>query len=265
MKLFISADIEGVTGIVHWDEARLDNPSSRYFCEQMTKEVKAASEAAMEAGVSDILVKDAHGTARNIDPSKLPEKVRILRGWTRDPYMMMAGLDNSFDGVLFIGYHSAAGTDGNPLSHTMNGDNDYVLINGQYASEFLMNAYTAAMFGVPVLFISGDRKLCEQAKKLNENMGTVAVSEGIGNASLSIHPDLAVKTIRDKVLEALKGDLDKYRVKLPDKFKVEIRFKNHYLAYRGSFYPGAKQTGSNTVEYETTDYMEVLRFFFFVL
>lgn len=265
MKLFISADLEGVTGITHWDEAKLESPFSKYFCEQMTKEVKAASEAALETGAEDILIKDAHSTARNIDPSKLPEKARILRGWTRDPYMMMSGLDNTFNGVLFIGYHSAAGTNGNPLSHTMNGNNDYVLINGQYASEFLMNAYTAAMFKVPVLFVSGDKLLCEQARGLNPNIGTVAVSEGLGNASISMHPDVAARAIKNKVHEVMKDDFSKYLIKLPDEFKVEIRFKEHYLAYRGSFYPGAEQIGTNTLMYEAADYMEVLRFFMFVL
>lgn len=109
MKLFISADLEGVAGIVNWTEADIESSFSKYFTEQMTKEVNAACEAAIAAGATDILVKDAHSTARNLDPSKLPEQVKILRGWTRDPYSMMAGLDESFDGVLFIGYHAAAG------------------------------------------------------------------------------------------------------------------------------------------------------------
>lgn len=265
MKLYISADMEGITGVVDWDETEHGKEGNVHFRNQMTREVAAACEAAVEAGFEEILVKDAHGPARNIDPSMLPEEVKILRGWTRDPCIMMGGLDGSYDGVLFIGYHSPAGSNGNPLAHTMNGSNEYVKINGEYASEFLINAYTAAMFKVPVLFLSGDKMLCESVLKLNENIKTLPVSEGIGNASISIHPDLAVKKIKEKVLESLKDDHSKYLIKLPEKFHVEISFKKHFLAYRGGFYPGAKQTGAKTVEYESSDYMDVLRFLFFVL
>ena len=265
MKLFISADLEGVAGIVNWSEADIESSFSKYFTEQMTKEVNAACEAAIAAGAEDILIKDAHSTARNLDPSKLPEQVKILRGWTRDPYSMMAGLDDSFDGVFFIGYHSAAGANGNPLAHTMNMQNEYVKINGEIASEMLINAYTAASMGVPVLLATGDKMICEDALKINPHIKTVPVSEGIGNASISIHPNVALKKIKEQVQAALSEDLGKYKIDLPESFHVEIAFREHYLARRGSFYPGAKQTGAKTVEYETNDYNEVLRFLFFVL
>lgn len=265
MKLFISADLEGVAGIVNWSEADIESSFSKYFTEQMTKEVNAACEAAIAAGAEDILIKDAHSTARNLDPSKLPEQVKILRGWTRDPYSMMAGLDASFDGVFFIGYHSAAGANGNPLAHTMNMQNEYVKINGEIASEMLINAYTAASMGVPVLLATGDKMICEDAQKINPHIKTVPVSEGIGNASISIHPNVALKKIKEQVQAALSDELGRYKIDLPESFHVEIAFREHYLAYRGSFYPGAKQTGAKTVEYETNDYNEVLRFLFFVL
>jgi D-amino peptidase len=231
----------------------------------MTREVNAACEAALEAGAEDILVKDAHDSARNIDPGKLPERARILRGWAKNPLVMMAGLDNSFDGVVFTGYHSAAGTNGNPLSHTMDTIAEYVKINGEYVSEFIINAYTAAYFKVPVLFLSGDRMLCESAKKLNPNIKTVAVSEGIGNGSISINPNLALKRIKQGVLEALKDDRSKYMIGLPEKFSMEISYKEHYLAYKAGFYPGAVQTGVKTVSFEAADYMDVLKFILFVL
>ncbi len=265
MKLFISADQEGVAGIAHWEETNHGTTHSKYFCDQMTKEVNAACEAAFEAGASEIFVKDSHDTARNIDPSKLPEKVKIMRGWARNPYVMMAGLDETYDGVFFIGYHCAGGTDGNPLAHTMNRQNEYVKINGEIASEFTINAYIAAFMNVPILMITGDKMICEEAKQLNPHMMTVEVSEGIGNASISIHPDLAIKKIKQNVRNVIGDDLSKYRIKLPEEFTVEIAFTEHYLAYRGSFYPGARQTGAKSVEYQSTDYMDVLRFLFFVL
>ncbi|HEX2925019.1 MAG TPA: M55 family metallopeptidase [Ruminiclostridium sp.] len=264
MKIFISADIEGTTGIAHWDETCPGNGLYQHFADQMTREVNAACEAAIAAGAEDILVKDAHDSARNIDPSKLPQMVRIMRGWTRNPFIMMAGLDSSFDGVAFTGYHSASGSNGNPMAHTMSAAYEYISINGEYVSEFVMNAYTASYFGVPVYFLSGDKNLCEEALKLNPNIKTVAVSEGLGNSSTSIHPDLAVARIKSTFTEALKDDRSKYIIKLPGSFKAEIRFREHFYAYRGGFYPGAVQTGPKSVSFESSDYLDVLKFFMFV-
>ena len=266
MKLFISADIEGVAGIANWEEANPAHALYPRFAEQMSREVAAVCEGAVAAGATDILVKDAHAAGRNLDPSLLPEEARVLRGWPRHPYSMMSGLDASFDGVLFVGYHSAAGTDGNPLAHTISSaDIAHIRINGDLASEFRMSAYTAALLGVPVLFASGDRMLCEEARALVPGLATVAVSEGLGNASTSIHPRRAVDTLKAEALRALQGDLPARKLQLPDRFEIEVRFKQHARAYSGQFYPGARRLDAHTVGFEARDYFEALRFFFFVL
>ena len=140
MKLFSSADIEGTTGIVLWDETTNGHPRYPYFAEQMTREVAAACEGAAAAGADDILIKDAHDSACNLIPALLPEEVRIFRGWGCDIMSMMAGLERGCGGVFFTGYHSAAGMDTNPLSHTMNTKVASVRINGTVA-------HTTAIFG----------------------------------------------------------------------------------------------------------------------
>ncbi|HWQ07613.1 MAG TPA: M55 family metallopeptidase, partial [Holophaga sp.] len=203
-KVFISADIEGVCGIADWKETDLADAQSAYFRAQMTREVKAACEGALQAGATEVFVKDAHGSGRNIDPSALPESIRVLRAWTRDPMVMMAGLDGTFDAAVFIGYHSGAGSNGNPLAHTMNGENIRVLVNGEEASECLINAYTAASVGVPLVAVSGDLALCERVAGLNPAIRTVAVNEGLGSASISIHPRVAETRIREAVADALR-------------------------------------------------------------
>ncbi|WP_017415524.1 M55 family metallopeptidase [Clostridium tunisiense] len=265
MKIFISADIEGTTGVVNWDETEIDKEFSKYFCEQMTREVNAACEGAISGGAEEIFIKDAHGPARNINPLKLPESVKIMRGWARNPLIMMAGLDETFQGVIFTGYHSAAGENGNPLAHTLNGSIQHMHINGEVASEFLINAYTAAYYNVPVLFLSGDKALCQSVKKLNKNIKTVAVSEGLGQGSISIHPNLAITKIKEQVYEAVKDDLSKYIIELPKFFSVEVKFKDHFIAYKGGFYPGATHVDAKTIKYEAEDYMDVLKFIFFAV
>ena len=166
------------------------------YQKQMTREVAAACRGALAAGAEDVLVKDAHDSARNIDPAGLPRGVRIHRAWSGDPLSMMTGLNQEkFDAVFFTGYHAWAGCPGNPLSHTMNLKNDHVTLNGTMCSEFLLNAYTAGYYGVPVALITGDKALCDFARELIPGITAVPVNEGRGNGVTSIHPDEAVERI----------------------------------------------------------------------
>lgn len=265
MKLFISADIEGVTGIVNWDETIKNNPNWAYFSNQMTQEVKAVCEAAIEAGATEILVKDAHDSARNISPAELPEMVKINRGWSGHPYSMMDGIDGSFDAAIMIGYHNYASSEGNPLSHTMDTMFQYVKLNGEYCNEFMLNSLIANYEGVPVIFVSGDKTLCEYASKINENIKTVTTNEGKGNASMSINPNLAVKKIHEGVKQALGEDLTACKLVMPEKYVLEVCFKDHFKAYRNSFYTGAKQINSTTLQFELDNFFDVLKVFQFGL
>ena len=265
MKLFISADIEGTTGIALWDETENGHPRYPYFRKQMTNEVNAACLGAMDGGCDEILVKDAHDSACNLIPELLPEEVRIFRGWGTDIMSMMAGLEKGYDGVIFTGYHSAAGMDTNPLSHTMNTRNNYVKINGIICPELMLNSLTAAYLGVPVRLVTGDQGLCNWMKEMNPNIETVAVSEGRGRGSISIHPHKAVKLIREAAKRAMEKKAEDCMFPLPEHFKVEISFKEHFKAKAAAAYPGVKQVGSACIEYEADDYMEVLRMINFVL
>lgn len=264
MKVYISADIEGVCGIVDWEETHLHSSSAPYFKEQMSKEVSAACSGANSLLCSDILVKDAHDSARSINPLLLPENARILRGWTKNPHSMMAGIDDNFDATLFIGYHCGGSHNNSPLAHTRSTIYDYIKINGKIATEFMINAYTSIYYNTPVAFISGDEKVCSDAKELFPNIVTVPLCRGIGNASISIHPNLALTRIQSGVKTALSGDLSRHIILLPDKFEVEIKFKQHHDAYKASFYPGVEQIDSQTIKFVSDDYYEVLRMMLFV-
>ncbi len=266
MNVFISADIEGTCGIADWSETERSTPRDYVpFQKQMTREVRAACEGALAAGAGEVFVKDAHDSARNLDPAALPEAARILRGWTGDPLSMMSGLDSGdYGAVLFTGYHAWAACGGNPLSHTMNLRNEYVTLNGTRMSEFMMNAYTAGYYGVPVVFLSGDRALCEFAEELIPGITTVAVNEGRGGAVVSMHPDLAVKAIRDGAKKAVKNAKN-CQVALPEFFEMTVRFREHKTAYSKSFYPGAALEDGKNVLFSSDDWYEMLRFCHFVL
>ena len=266
MKIYLSADIEGTCSICAWPETERATPFDYTpFQQQMTREVAAACRGALEAGAEEVFVKDAHDSARNIDPMQLPRRIRINRGWTGDPLSMMTGIDREkFDAVFFTGYHSNAANPGNPLSHTMNLCNNRVTLNGTPCSEFLINTYTAGYYGVPVALVTGDKALCDFAKTLIPSITTVPVNEGRGGCTLSIHPDEAVERIEAAAREAA-AKADQCQVPMPDHFHMEIDFVKHSMAYSKSFYPGATLKDGKYVCYDTDDWYEMLRFCHFVL
>ena len=264
MKIYISADIEGITGATHWDEADKKSPDFNEFQEQMTAEVNAACEGALSAGAAEIYAKDAHATGRNIIATELPQETKLVRGWSNHPFSMVQELDETFDAALMIGYHSRAGSDGNPLAHTISGKISEIMMNDSYASEFLLHAYAAALVKVPLVFISGDEGICAEAKSVIPNITTLAVKKGIGASTISIHPHLAIDKTRDGVERALQGDLQGCQIDLPDNFMVKIRYKDHANALHASFFPGASLKEPHVIEFETDDYFEVLRLLSFV-
>ena len=259
MKLFISADIEGTTGIALWDETHYGHSRYSYFADQMTRECAAACEGALAAGCEDILIKDAHDSACNLIPRMLPEQVRLLRGWGSCYLGMMTGIDSSFDGVFFTGYHSGAGMDTNPLSHTMNQNNMYVKINGTIAPELMINSLTAAYYGVPVRLVTGDKGLCDFITSINPNIETVAVNEGMGRGCISIHPDKAIRLIREAAERAMAKPAADCMFPLPNHFRIEIGFKDHFRAKNAVSYPGVTQLSPTEIAYETTSWPDALR------
>ena len=260
MKIYLSADMEGTCGIAVWPETeRKDDRDYIPLQKQMTREVAAACEGALAAGAEEVLVKDAHDSARNILPAELPRGIRMHRSWSGDLLSMMTGLDKEeYGAVFFTGYHAWASCPGNPLSHTMNLRNEYVLINGERASEFMINAYTAGYYKVPVALLTGDKDLCDFAKRMIPEITTVPVNEGIGGGVFSLHPDEAVERIRAAAEQAVKK-ADKCQVELPARFETEVCFREHKTAYSKSFYPGASLKDGKVVCFESDDWYEVLR------
>jgi len=266
MKIYISADIEGVAGITSWDEARKDSNSYQEFQEQFSVEVGAACEGALAAGATEIIVKDAHGTGRNIIGSYLPSGTKLIHGWSGHPQKMMQELDDSFDAAMMVGYHSAAGVKGNPLGHTFSSEKVYrLLINDTIASEFLCNTYIAYTHNVPVIYVSGDEDLCTEVSLFNPLIKTTSVSKGIGESTMSLQPDDAKNLIKKDVQIALTTEFKNFDCPVPDNFKVELSYKNQSHAYKASYYPSAKQKDATTVCFESNDYNAVLSFLLFVI
>lgn len=264
MKIYISADIEGVTGIDHWDETTLGAINYDIFREQMTREVIAACEGAIAAGATEIVVKDAHHTGRNIPPHRLPEPATLIRGWSGHPYSMVQELNSTFTALVLVGYHSRAGSGANPLAHTLTTDISQMKINSQPVAEFHLMAMTAAYEKVPLVFVSGDAALCQDVKAYDAAIETVATNKGIGESVFSLHPEQAIRQIRKGVENALQNRQQIQPQPLPTRLELEVEYKHPPRAYRNSFYPGARLQG-RTVVLEPSNWFEVMQALQFIV
>lgn len=260
MKIFISADIEGTTLTTNWNHTSLlTQEQAKAMCQQMTREVKAACEGAIAAGATEILVKDAHGSGISIDINQLPECVTLIRNWTGDPESMAYGCDETFDAAMFIGYHAAAGRNGNPLSHTETTQTTSVRLNGMICSEFLLYSWACARKGVPTVLLAGDKMLTEDSRGIHPKVKMVAVKDGFGAMIRCLHPKVACDRIRQAAEEGLRQDLSDALPKLPEHFVFELSYKEHKTAAKMSAYPGCVLVDDLTVRFETDDYTELLR------
>lgn len=257
MKVFISADMEGLATTSTWADCDPASPTYQRQTQEMTDEVLAACEGAFSAGATEIVVRDAHDNATNIDPFRLPPRVKLLRGWTGHPYQMVDGIDSTFDAAMFIGYHSPAGTSGNSLSHTISTRQLYIKLNGRDASEFMLHSYVCALERVPCVFLSGDRALCEMERDLHPKLITLPVKEGSGGITCVYPPAEVHNAIRQQMEKALRQDLSDAVITLPEHFKLEICYKEHVQALKVSYYPGVKRTSDTTVVFETDNYFEI--------
>lgn len=266
MKIFISVDIEGVCGICNWNETTLNKLDYSYFQQEMINEVITCCQALHESGIEEIYVRDAHDSARNIIPSALPEYVKLIRGWEGSPCDMMAGLDESFDGVILLGYHSPSRSNNNPLSHTLSTSINHIKFNGKIASEFIINTYYAKTLNVPVIMVTGDEGLIKSVKEENNLIETVSTFKGMHGAIETRHPFLINQDIYNQTIKAianLKKEKDNLFVIIPRMIETEIHFRTHQEAYIASLYPDAYPINADKTAYKSKNFMDILKFIMF--
>ena len=264
MKFFISADIEGTSGICSWSETVEGSFHYDRQVDIMKEEVLSCVRAISSVYPhAMIYIKDAHNSGMNMDIRNFPENCCLVRGWSGGPLSMMEGLDQSFDGVFYIGYHSGAYSNLNPLAHTKNSSKyNRISLNDRVGSEFLINSYTALSLGVPILFISGDENICREARDFDPSIVTNPILKGKGNASISHSPIYNYKSIYKNSLKALES-LDKDQ-RLPESFQLSIEFIHHRDAYRASFYPGMEVVDEKTLRFYSEDFKDIMNMFIFI-
>ena len=256
MKVFVAADLEGCAGITTWDEIYPTHPEYVKAAEEMTREVCAVCETLVEAG-AEVTVKDSHFQGKNIDYAKLPESVRMVRMHGGTPDAMVQGIDQTYDAAMFIGFHSGASMTGNPLSHTMNRKLTKMMINGMTASEYLLHAYVAASYGVPVIFVSGDKMLCDWIHDFNPAVTTATIKESCGAGVQTMSSAGACALLRQQVRAALQNGSE-CRLDLPETFRVEMQYKEIADAAIAAYYPGVQRIDSNTVGFTAHSIRELM-------
>lgn len=253
VKVFISADMEGIAGVVDSSQTSSANRDYGAARRLMLAEVNAAVAAAFDAGASEVHVADSHGSMTNLEPEQLDRRAVLITGSPR-PFSMMHGLDHSFTAVIFIGYHAQASTIDGVLDHTYNGLLKSVKLNGREVGEYGLNAALAGHHGVPVVFITGDRAVCEQARAYIPGIDTLAVKEGIGpTAARTMHPAEAREKITAGVRAALTKRIARQPVQLTKPVTIEIELSSSAQGDSAMMVPGMKRINARTVSYEAPD------------
>ncbi|MCX7379928.1 MAG: M55 family metallopeptidase [Alphaproteobacteria bacterium] len=255
MKVFISADIEGVAGVVTPQQGAPGNVEYERARRLMTEEVSAAIAGAFDAGATEVLVNDSHGPMTNIIPELLDPRAELILGRPKPTYMC-AGLDASYDAVFFTGYHSGAGQHG-ILSHTVNGFAFYsIRVNGiDCAEATLYGAYSGSL-GVPVVMLSGDDRLKAQCAPLFPGAEFAVVKTALSQrAARALSPENARALIRASAATALRNKAACRPYVIPGPYRLELDLSSVTLADLACGIPVAERVAPRTVAFHA-DTME---------
>ncbi len=265
LRIFISADMEGVTGVVTGSQLGPTGFEYARFREIMTQEVNAAIEAAFAAGAEEIVVADSHGNGENLLIEKLPKNITLVRSWPR-PLGMMQGIDETFAGAIFIGYHASTTNPEGVRAHTLSSANlADVKLNGVSVPEAGLNAAIAGQYNVPVIMISGDDAAVKEAAALLGDIEGAVVKWNYGfHSARTLMPEAANDLIREKVKKAMSRlkDFKPYKPATP--VQLDVRFKNYRPAEVLSYLPIVKRTDAHSIRFEGKDMTEVSKFLQFL-
>jgi len=266
MKIYISADMEGVVGVVTADQLGPQGFEYERFRNFMTQEVNAAIEAAFEAGATEIVVSDSHGNGENLLIEKLPKNIMLVRSWPR-PLMMMQGIDETFAGVIFLGYHSGTTNPAGVRAHTISSARlADVRLKGVSVSEAGLNAAIAGHFNVPVIMVSGDDVVVKETTALLGDVegATVKWASGFHSAK-TMMPEAAYQLIREKVKKAIGRIKDFKPHKLAPPIQLDVRFKNYRPSEVLGYLSIVERTDAHSIRFTGKDILEVSKFLEFIM
>jgi D-amino peptidase len=264
MKIMIAADMEGITGVVHWDQVSSKHPEYTRFRQLMTRDVNAAVRGVFEGGADEVVVSDGHSAGRNILIEELDSRARLNSG-TPSPFSMVQGIDESFSGVIFVGNHARIGTPQAILEHTWSDERVANLeLQGKPFGESGLNGALCGHFGVPVIMVTGDQAVCTEAQDFFPGIETAAVKKASGRmAAELLPPAVTEKMIQETAKQAVKklalGAAPK-PLQLEPPIQFAIDFVQSEMADKAALMPGATRIGRR-IEYTAPDMPTLYRAF----
>jgi D-amino peptidase len=246
MKIFISADIEGISGIVSEEETFMGRSLYPAACRLMTREVNACVEGALQGGATEVVVNDCHFHGLNIDPEELNPAAKLIRG--QPSPIMISGLDASFDALFLIGYHAKKGTPGAILDHTYSSTLVDIRLNGQEIGELGLAAGVAGELGVPVALVSGDDKVEKEIHAIAPTAEVVVTKKGMERTAAECRsPQLVRQELRAKTGAAL-SRLDEMQLSLLEPpLRLDVSFLYTTAADQAVNIPGVERTAGRSI------------------
>ncbi|MFI7316852.1 M55 family metallopeptidase [Streptomyces venezuelae] len=261
MKILISVDMEGVSGIVHPTETNPDRYDYERGRALMTAETNAVIAGVLDAEpTAEVRVADAHGPFRNLLPEQLDRRAHLVRGKPR-PLGMLGGLDQQTDAVLLVGYHARAGGGPAVLAHTMNDGILDVRVAGRSMGEIGLNAAMAGHLDVPVVLLSGDDSACAELQDLVPTAVTVAVKQALGQgAAVALHPEEARERLRHAAAEAITRRAQVSPLALAGPLDVEVDLSAPFMVDLATLVPDVSRgEGGRTVTFTAADFADAYR------
>ncbi|HMN08098.1 MAG TPA: M55 family metallopeptidase [Gemmatimonadaceae bacterium] len=257
-KVYISVDLEGIAGVVAGTQTSPGGQNYEWARRQMIAEANAAIEGAFAGGATEVLVNDSHGPQTNLRPDEIDRRATLITGQPK-PLGMTQGLDSTFDAAVYIGYHAPGSTANAVQGHTFSSALKVVRLNGKEVGEYGLNAMVAGHWGVPVVFISGDKAAVEMAQDFIPGIDGLVVKEGIGTfAAKTMHPLEAREKIAAGVRAALVKRIARQPVRLGSSITLEVELDALAHADQVALVPGMQRRG-RTVSYTSADPLTIYR------
>ncbi len=259
MKVFISVDMEGISGISGPDDVTPGAAGYERGRWLMIADANAAIEGAFDGGATEVLVNDSHWYMTNLHVEDLDERVRLISGHNK-PRSMTNGLDPSFGVAMFVGYHARTGTAGGVLNHTMIGrEVQDVRLNGEPAGETRLNAALAGHLGVPVGLVTGDDKVCMEAASFLPGIEAVAVKNGVDKYTANLmQPKIARERIREAAAQAVARAPSLTPFVVPPPVALGVTWNSTTIAAACAMIPGVSLTGPRDTDFPATDAAQAL-------
>lgn len=257
MRVYISMDAEGVSGIFNLGQVMSSNVEYAFARRMMASDINAAAEGAYQAGAELVVVNDAHNNGNNLLIEQLDPRIDLISGSLR-PLGMAEGAQLGFDAALLIGYHRRKGAKG-VASHSYSyGSMVELVINGKLASEHDLVGYCLGAYNIPVVFLSGDDLVCADARESIPGVYTVETKTAISNnAALCHHPRRTAQAITEAVRQALLNwQKDGIRpMRLEGEVHIDVRYSAEVQAARAATAQNTLRLDENRVRYFGPDYL----------